>query len=80
MHQGNAVSPIITQLSFGSNTLDRLLDQDSALGSSTKELGWRGAEAYHFYMLAQRQLFEGSPQQIEAAMRTALRCENRFVW
>eukprot|EP00656_Telonema_subtile_P005517 TRINITY_DN1250_c0_g1_i4.p1 TRINITY_DN1250_c0_g1~~TRINITY_DN1250_c0_g1_i4.p1 ORF type:complete len:457 (+),score=92.47 TRINITY_DN1250_c0_g1_i4:186-1556(+) len=55
------------------NTLDRLLDHDSALVGSTKEMGWRGAEAYHFYMLAQRQLFEGSPQQIEAAMRTALR-------
>eukprot|EP00658_Telonema_sp_P-2_P057526 TRINITY_DN4596_c0_g6_i3.p1 TRINITY_DN4596_c0_g6~~TRINITY_DN4596_c0_g6_i3.p1 ORF type:complete len:1179 (-),score=268.48 TRINITY_DN4596_c0_g6_i3:50-3586(-) len=55
------------------STLDRLLDQDHALVGTTKELGWRGAEAYHFYMLAQRQLFEGSPQQIEAAMRTALR-------
>lgn len=52
--------------------LDKLMEHDSAMGTS-KEMGWRGAEAYHFYMLAQRQLFEGSPQQLEAAMRTALR-------
>lgn len=28
---------------------------------------WRGAEAYHFYLLAQRQLYEG---YMENAMRT----------
>jgi WD repeat-containing protein 35 len=32
---------------------------------------WRGAEAYHFYILAQRQLYEGL---IELSMRTAIRC------
>lgn len=30
---------------------------------------WRGAEAYHFYILAQRQLYEGAR---DAAMKTAL--------
>ncbi|XP_050408389.2 WD repeat-containing protein 35 [Patella vulgata] len=30
---------------------------------------WRGAEAYHFYIMAQRQLHEG---YVDAAMRTAL--------
>ncbi|CAG0879889.1 unnamed protein product [Darwinula stevensoni] len=30
---------------------------------------WRGAEAYHFYMMAQRQLYEG---YVDAAMKTAL--------
>lgn len=29
---------------------------------------WRGAEAYHFYLLAQRQMYEG---YVDAAMRTA---------
>jgi len=28
---------------------------------------WRGAEAYHFFLLAQRQLYEGNR---EASMRT----------
>ncbi|CAM9367320.1 unnamed protein product, partial [Discosporangium mesarthrocarpum] len=32
---------------------------------------WRGAEAYHYYMLAQRQLYSGN---VEQAMRTAIRC------
>ena len=31
---------------------------------------WRGAEAYHFLLLAQRQLYNGYQQE---AMRTALR-------
>ena len=30
---------------------------------------WRGAEAYHFLMLCQRQLYEGF---VDAAMKTAL--------
>jgi len=30
---------------------------------------WRGAEAYHFWLLAHRQLYSG---QVEAALRTAL--------
>ncbi|XP_031790055.1 WD repeat-containing protein 35 isoform X2 [Piliocolobus tephrosceles] len=30
---------------------------------------WRGAEAYHFFMLAQRQLYEG---YVDAALKTAL--------
>ena len=32
---------------------------------------WRGAEAYHYYMLAQRQLYEG---KVERALKTAVRC------
>ena len=32
---------------------------------------WRGAEAYHFFLLAQRQLYEGNR---EASMRTV--CNN----
>lgn len=32
---------------------------------------WRGAEAYHYYMLAQRQLYAGN---VGMALRTAIRC------
>ena len=31
---------------------------------------WRGAEAYHYYMLAQRQLYQG---KVDQALRTAIR-------
>jgi WD repeat-containing protein 35 len=34
---------------------------------------WRGAEAYHFYLLAQRQFYSGS---YDSAMRTALHLRN----
>merc|ERR1711998_290811 len=54
-----------------SNTLDSLLHHDKAVGSDkTLDVGWRGAEAFHFYLLAQRQLFEGN---VEAALVTSLR-------
>ena len=42
---------------------------------SSKAFGnaWRGAAAYHYYMLAQRQLYAGN---VDAAMRTAIKlCE-----
>ena len=35
---------------------------------------WRGAEAYHFFLLAQRQLYEGNR---EASMRTV--CSYRMT-
>lgn len=31
---------------------------------------WRGAEAYHYYMLAQRQLYQG---KFDQAVKTAIR-------
>lgn len=34
---------------------------------------WHGAEAYHFWLLAHRQLYGGN---VEAAMRTALHLRN----
>jgi len=53
-----------------SNTLDSLLTHDKAVGTDKiLDIGWRGAEGFHFYLLAQRQLFEGN---VEAAMSTAL--------
>mmetsp|Transcript_25379 Transcript_25379/g.58463 ORF Transcript_25379/g.58463 Transcript_25379/m.58463 type:complete len:1193 (+) Transcript_25379:116-3694(+) len=53
-------------------TLDGLLSQDSgsAVNAKILERAWHGAEAYHFFMMAQRQLYEGN---VEAAMKTALR-------
>lgn len=47
------------------------LEEDASALSDTKVIdnAWRGAEAYHFYILAQRQLHEG---YVDAAMRTAL--------
>mmetsp|Transcript_9052 Transcript_9052/g.14851 ORF Transcript_9052/g.14851 Transcript_9052/m.14851 type:complete len:1200 (+) Transcript_9052:114-3713(+) len=51
-------------------TLDSLLQVDQATdGNRALDVSWRGAEATHFYLLAQRQLYEG---MIDAAMKTAL--------
>ncbi|VDM97214.1 unnamed protein product [Thelazia callipaeda] len=52
--------------------LKGLLEEDSKLSLSDSILidnAWRGAEAYHFYMLSQRQLYEGD---VDRAMTTAL--------
>jgi len=43
-------------------------DYDSSADSMFIDNAWRGAEAFHFYLLAQRQLLEGRHQ---AALRTA---------
>lgn len=53
------------------SALAGLLEEDTASMSDTKmvESAWRGAEAYHFLLLAQRQLYEG---YVDAAMNTAL--------
>ncbi|EDV23603.1 uncharacterized protein TRIADDRAFT_50569 [Trichoplax adhaerens] len=46
------------------------VDGDSMDGDTkTMDNAWRGAEAFHFYLLAQRQLYDG---QFDAAMKTAL--------
>jgi WD repeat-containing protein 35 len=39
-----------------------LLESDGRLDLDTKIIdnAWKGAEAYHFFMLAQRQLYEGT--------------------
>ncbi len=41
--------------------LSGLLEEDSrsAMDSKVIDNAWRGAEAFHFYMLAQKQLYEG---------------------
>jgi len=54
------------------SALAGLLEEDSIATDESKIIdnAWRGAEAYHFFLLAQRQMYEGS---IDAAMKTALR-------
>ncbi|CAM9413512.1 unnamed protein product, partial [Phaeothamnion confervicola] len=47
-------------------TLTPKLDLEQVMDAA-----WRGAEAYHFYMLAQRQLHAG---EADTAMLTAIRC------
>jgi len=52
-------------------TLESLMTQDGATGEDkVLDRAWRGAEAYHFFLLAQRQLYNN---QLDAAMKTALR-------
>uniref|UniRef100_F6XA62 WD repeat-containing protein 35 n=1 Tax=Xenopus tropicalis TaxID=8364 RepID=F6XA62_XENTR len=52
------------------SALASLLEEDSMLSDNRIiDHAWRGAEAYHFFLLAQRQLYEG---YLDAAMRTAL--------
>ena len=52
-----------------SSTLQGLLLEDQAVSgdSSLLDTAWRGAEGYHLFMLAQRQLYNGEP---EASMKT----------
>ena len=55
-----------------SEALMGLMDVDGADPTGNSNIvdnAWRGAEAYHFLMLCQRQLYEG---YVDAAMKTAL--------
>eukprot|EP00730_Choanoeca_flexa_P001723 TRINITY_DN10757_c0_g1_i2.p1 TRINITY_DN10757_c0_g1~~TRINITY_DN10757_c0_g1_i2.p1 ORF type:complete len:1157 (+),score=402.04 TRINITY_DN10757_c0_g1_i2:149-3619(+) len=54
------------------STLDGLLEEDQLDDDKAKiiENAWRGAEAYHFLMLAQRQLYSG---KFNEALKTAVR-------
>jgi WD repeat-containing protein 35 len=61
-----------TQRGQASKALDGLLSEESQAAMSDSKIldnAWRGAEAYHFFMLAQRQLRVGA---IEAAFRTSM--------
>lgn len=52
-------------------TVQSLITQDQSVASDRAlESPWRGCEAFHLYLLSQRQLYEG---QFEAAMKTSLR-------
>lgn len=59
------------QTSNTTRTLDSLITSDINT-SSDKILNnpWRGAEAWHYYILCQRQLYAG---QFKSALKTALR-------
>jgi len=59
-------------------TLEGLMKDDATTGADKAlDSAWRGAEAYHFLCLAQRQLYAGD---VDMAMRTALRlCEYEAV-
>lgn len=47
-----------------------LLEEDATSSDNRMvDNAWRGAEAYHFFLLAQRQLYEG---YMENAMRTGI--------
>jgi WD repeat-containing protein 35 len=57
-------------------TLDTLMTADAesragGAGSKVLDNAWRGAEAYHYFLLAHRQLYKG---EYDAAMKTAIRC------
>ncbi|XP_027311077.3 WD repeat-containing protein 35 isoform X1 [Anas platyrhynchos] len=56
--------------SEAASVLAGLLEED-VLSSTNRfaDNAWRGAEAYHFFILAQRQLYKGS---VDAALKTAL--------
>lgn len=52
-------------------TLDTLVQHDAATGENRAlDSPWRGAEAYHLYLLAHRQLYSGA---LERALRTSLK-------
>ncbi|GMF31451.1 unnamed protein product [Phytophthora lilii] len=52
-------------------TLESLVQHDAATGEDRSlDNPWRGAEAYHLYLLAHRQLYSG---RIERALRTCLK-------
>uniref|UniRef100_A0A8D0CZF9 WD repeat-containing protein 35 n=1 Tax=Sander lucioperca TaxID=283035 RepID=A0A8D0CZF9_SANLU len=56
--------------SEATSALAGLLEEDATSSDNRiVDSAWRGAEAYHFFLLAQRQLYEG---YMENAMRTAL--------
>lgn len=62
----------IAQRDQASKTLDGILTEESQLAIKDSKIidnAWRGAEAYHFLMLCERQLREG---KIDAAFKTSM--------
>jgi WD repeat-containing protein 35 len=52
-------------------TLESLITSDiNTMTDKTLDNPWRGAEAYHFYLMAQRQLYNGD---YESALKTSIR-------
>jgi len=68
-HTGNDIAQATQQ------TLETLMTvsdptEDGGKGSKVLDNAWRGAEAYHYYILAQRQLYSA---KMESAMKTSIR-------
>jgi WD repeat-containing protein 35 len=81
MQMGQPTKGGMTTVDQTQQTLNNLMEHDAATTESSKdlEIGWRGAEAYHLFMLAQRQLYQAQsdPQgRFDTCMRTALRLTN----
>ncbi|KAJ3193848.1 WD repeat-containing protein 35 [Irineochytrium annulatum] len=66
-HKGNRLGEV--------SALDGLLAEDRKNNEDSKFLDnvWRGAEAYHFYLLAQRQFYSGN---VPGALKTAVHLRN----
>ncbi len=60
------------------STLQDLLAEDysTVAESALLDSPWRGAEAYHYYMLTQQQLYSN---QTEAALTTVSPCTNHHI-
>merc|ERR1719458_2029880 len=68
-HQSNMMKKT-SQKGVRSTALMGILDEGNNISDAgTLDNAWKGAEAYHFLMLCQRQLYEGF---VDAAMKTAL--------
>ena len=81
MQMGQPTAKGMTTVDQTQQTLNNLMEHDAATAGSSKELeiGWRGAEAYHLFMLAQRQLYDAQSDghaSFDACMRTSLRLLN----
>ena len=52
-----------------SSALAGLLEEEALATSDMKIIdnAWRGAEAYHFFLLAQRQLYQGRTENISSS-------------
>ena len=68
----SATAPDATRTA--AQTLESLMTQDNATGGDRwLDSSWKGAEAYHFMLLAHRQLYNGLHKE---AMRTAVRLKD----
>ncbi|KAI1714229.1 WD repeat-containing protein 35 [Ditylenchus destructor] len=64
--------PLRLKKLYAATALEGLLNEDQTLNIEDTKLidtAWRGAEAYHLYMLAHKQLYDG---HFEASMKTCL--------
>jgi hypothetical protein len=61
-HQKLKQNSVIFLFQQAASALAGFLEEDASALSDTKIIdnAWRGAEAYHFYILAQRQLHDGA--------------------